>query len=105
MATTVANVPVGGRPYQIGAGSLKETITDVTIADNSEAVTAAQLGLSAVFSARAEIQDGQTSDTAVYATATIATGSVSVTVALFTADGTAATTSATTVVRVYAAGY
>ena len=104
MATTVANVPVGGRPYTI-AGPLKETISDVTIADSSEAVTAAQLGLNAVFSASAEIQDGQTNDTAVYATATIATGDISVTVALFTADGTAATTSATTVVRVTARGY
>lgn len=105
MATTVANVPVGGRPYQIGAGSLKETITDVTIADNSEVVTAEQLGLQAVFSARAVIQDASTSDTGVYATAAISAGSNSVTVAVFGIEGAAATTAATTVIRVYAAGY
>lgn len=104
MATTFANVPVGTLPYTI-SGALKETITDVTIADNSEVIQASSLGLNAIFSAKAEINTGQTSDTAVYAKATIATGGPSITLATFAADGTAATTSATTVIRVTARGY
>jgi hypothetical protein len=102
MATTVANVPVSGRAYTI-VGALKETVTDVTVATNSETLTAAQLGLSYVAAAEAEIQAGQTSDTAAYVTCTI-TGGTSVVVATFAAAGTAAVTSATTVIRVKARG-
>ena len=104
MATTVANVPVGGRVYTID-GADKVTVTDITIADNSEVVTAEQLNLSAVYFAEGSVQDGQASDTAVYVTCTPSAGSNSVTVALFDAAGSAATTSATTVVRVKARGY
>jgi hypothetical protein len=104
MATTVANVPVGGRPYTI-VGPNKVTVSDVTIADNSEVITAAQLGLNCIYNADAQIRTGQTSDTGVYAKCTPVTGDISTTLALFAADGTAATTSATTVVRVTASGY
>lgn len=104
MATTVANVPVGGRAYNI-SGANKVTVTDVTVADNSEVITAAQLGLNAIYNADAQIRTGQTSDTAVYAKATINDNGASITLATFTAAGAAATTSATTVIRVRAEGY
>jgi hypothetical protein len=104
MTHTVANVAVGGRPYTI-VGPLKETITDVTVTSNSETVTAAELGLNAIFAAEAEIQTGQATDTGVYATAIVASSGLSAVVAEFAAAGTAATTAADTVVRVKARGY
>lgn len=104
MATTYANVPVGTNSYTI-QGNLKETITNVTVADNSEVLPAASLGLNAIFDAEAEIETGSASDTAVYVTATVADSKASVTVATFDAEGTAATTAATTVIRVRARGY
>ena len=104
MATTYANVSVGGRPYTIH-GANKVVVTDVTTADNSEVLPAASLGLNCIYKADAQIRTGQTSDTGVYAKCTPVTGDVSTTLALFAADGTAATTSATTVVRVTAEGY
>lgn len=104
MATTFANVPVGGNSYTL-RGPHKETVTDVTVADNSEVIQASSLGLNAIFDAEARIQDASASDTAVYATATIATGNGSLTLATFDAVGDAATTAATTVVRVRARGY
>lgn len=104
MSATAAAVTVGGRPYSI-VGANKATVTDVTVSTNSESVTAAQLGLNAIYSARAEILTGQSTDTAVYANCTIATGAGSITLAGFTAAGVAATTAASTVYRVYASGY
>lgn len=105
MATTFANVPVGGRAYNI-SGANKTVVTDVTVADNSEVLAAADLGLNCIYKADAQIRDGQTSDTGVYAICTpVNDVGASTTLALFTADGTAATTSATTVVRVTAQGY
>lgn len=104
MAHTVANVAVGGRPYTI-IGPLKETITDVTVGTNSETVTAAELGLNAIQSARADIDTGQATDTGTYATAVVAASGLSAVVAEFVAAGTAATTAAATVIRVTARGY
>jgi len=104
MATTYANVPVGGRAYTI-QGANKVVVTDVTVADNSEVLPASSLGLNCIYKADAQIRTGQTNDTGVYAKCTPVTGDASTTLALFAADGTAATTSATTVVRVTATGY
>lgn len=104
MSHTVSTATVNGLPFQI-LGNLKETVTDVTVTTNSETVTAAELGLSAIYYARADVLTGQATDTGTYAKATIVTGNVSVTLAEFTADGTAATTAASTVIRVIARGY
>ena len=104
MATTYANVPVGGRPSNI-QGANRVTVTDVTVADNSEVLPAASLGLNCIYKADADIRTGQTSDTGVYAKCTPVTGDASTTLAIFASDGTAATVSATTVVRVTATGY
>lgn len=104
MATTYANVPVNGIPFTI-RGGFKETITDVTVADNSEVLPAASLGLNAIFDAEAEIQTASASDTAVYVKAAVATSGASVTVTTHAADATAATTADTTVIRVRARGY
>jgi hypothetical protein len=104
LSSTVANVPVGGLPFR-NISNLKETVTDVTVTTNSEIVTAANLGLNAVFQASAVVKTGQATDTGTYVTATIDAGGVNVTLAEFTADGTAATTAASTVIRVRALGY
>jgi len=103
LSYTAANVPLGGRAYTI-VGPVKRTVTDITVTTNSETVTAADLGLSAIFDARARIQTGQATDTGVYATATINNGA-NITLAEFAAAGTAATTAAATVIRVIAEGY
>lgn len=104
MSHTVANVPVNGTAYRI-VGADKETITDVTVTTNSETVTAAELGLNTIYSARADIFTGQATDTGVYAKATVASSGASITLAEFAAAGTAATTAASTVIRVTARGY
>jgi hypothetical protein len=77
----------------------------VTVDTNSETVTAAELGLNAIYSAEAEIQTGQATNTGIYAKATVAANSSSITLAEFVAAGTAATTAANTVIRVTARGY
>jgi hypothetical protein len=102
MAHTVAQVK-SPFLYDI-VGTVKETVTDVTVATNSETVTAAELGLTRIDSAIPTIFTGQSTDTGVYAKATVAAGGASLTLAEFTADGTAATTAASTVVRVTARG-
>jgi hypothetical protein len=63
------------------------------------------LGLNCIYTADAQIRTGQASDTAVYAKCTPVTGDISTTLATFDAAGSAATTSATTVIRVTAEGY
>jgi hypothetical protein len=104
LSHTVANVPVGGTAYRI-VGPDKETVTDVTVTTNSEVVTAASLGLNTIYSAQAEINTGQATDTGTYAKATVASTGDSITLAEFTAAGVAATTAASTVIRVIAKGY
>lgn len=104
MSNTVARVPVNGLQYRV-EGALKKTITDVTVTTNSETVTAANLGLNVILSARAQVQTGKATDTGTYVTCAITAGGVSLVVAEFAAAGTAATTASTTVVRVYAAGH
>ncbi len=103
MAATATTVTQGGLAYRI-IGHLRETVTDVVLGDNSEAITAAQLGLSIISTAEADVHLGITSDDAIYAKCTINASGATVLVALFTADGTAATTAATSTVRVYATG-
>ena len=85
-------------------GTLKETITDVTVDSNSESVTAAELGLTTIISAFAHIFTGQSTDTGTYAKCSVAAGGATVTLAEFVAAGTAATTAASTVIRVWAKG-
>jgi hypothetical protein len=93
-----------GRPYRI-IGADKVTVTDVTVTTNSETVTAAELGLNAIWTAQADIDTGQATDTGTYAKATVAANNSSITLAEFTAAGAAATTAANTVIRVTAKGY
>jgi hypothetical protein len=95
---------VAGRAYTI-VGPNKQTVTDVTVSTNSETVTAAELGLNAVFEAHAFVKTGQATDTGTYVNALPDSANANVTLAEFTADGTAATTAANTVVRVRATGY
>ncbi len=104
MSHTAARVTSGGLGHRI-VGALKETITDITVSDNSEVVTAATLGLNTIFKAESELVTGQATDDAVYFSATIASSGASITVAGFTAAGVAATVAADTVVRVTAQGY
>jgi hypothetical protein len=85
-------------------GFNKATVTDVTVDSNSEVVTAAELGLSVIHTAQPFIFTGQATDTGVYAKATIAAAGASITLAEFVAAGTAATTAAATVIRVFATG-
>lgn len=68
-------------------------------------MTAAELSLNTIYTAEAEIQTGQATDTGVYATAIVASNGTSITLAEFVAAGTAATTAANTVIRVTARGY
>ena len=103
MAHTVARVTQGGLPYKV-IGADRVTLTDVTVSTNSEAVTARELGLNTVHLAEPKIQTGQSTDTGTYVNATISANGGTVTVAEFAADGTAATTAASTVVRVRAHG-
>jgi hypothetical protein len=95
---------VNGTPYRV-LDNVKETITDVTVSTNSETVTAAELSLNAIWSAKADIDTGQATDTGIYAKATVAANNSSITLAEFTAAGVAATTAANTVIRVTARGY
>lgn len=104
MSHTVATVTTNGLPYRIN-GAVKNTTTDVTVTTNSETVTASELGLNTIYGARADIQTGQSTDTGTYATAIPASSGANAVVAEFAAAGTAATTAAATVIRVYASGY
>ncbi len=85
-------------------GQVKDTITDVTCTSNSETVTAAQLGLTKIEWARADIQTGVATDTGTYVNVTIIAPGTSCTVASFVAAGTAATQTTGTVIRIYARG-
>lgn len=102
MAHTVAQVK-SPFLYDI-VGTVKETLTDVTVDSNSETVTAAELGLTQIWSATPVIFTGQSTDTGVYAKATVAAGGATLTLAEFAAAGTAATTAASTVIRITARG-
>ena len=96
---------MNGTPYRLVGPADKQTITDVTVTTNSETVTAAELGLNAIYYAEAEVQTGQSTDTGTYVTCTTAASGANTVVAEFTAAGVAATTAASTVIRVKAVGY
>jgi hypothetical protein len=104
MAHTASRVTPGGFTYRMG-GAEKKTITDVTWsgATASETVTAAELGLSVIFSATATIQASVASATGVVAACTVSAAGDTVTVALNTASG-AGTGQAGSIARVIALG-